>query len=431
MTSSQGRWCRRMAKDTPVEDMPASVLVIGPMPGKHDLPNSVQFASSLSSSPTLYEFGVILVRYSNDSFQSTSHEKWKEWQDFLRTGGIAVVIGVDVSIQRYARNLIGKPLPGLIEQTGQRVLWTRGTEFYSAFSNQSRAEWKAKILHEEEHQVNILARNSAGDVIGFEVQSGNGSVAFMPRLRADTGGRELLNMIVCIGRQHELKKDRRVAPGWLHSIVLSSEVRTRSELEEASNRLEKLERAKRILFEEGETLSRDCARILSEMLSPEGFDVQWKEKEAAHDIEIVRGALTILVEVRGTSGQLDVAIGRQLMDHIQDFIPTTTVMRGLIIGNPFRNKDPKGRGPPYTESLLKLARRNGYSLVTTTQLLEMYDEFMEGHFKADELINLLTTTTGPITRPSSGSIKKSINESPGGGENLGRLGGFLRTTTIW
>ena len=377
------------------------VLIIGSAVGQHSFPPLVKFASTLSSAPTLHEFGIIILKYSNASFQRTRQEKWKEWQDFLRAGGTAIILGIDSSIQRHARKILNKPFTSLIEKTGSTVRWTRGTRFYETLCNITSAEWRAILPRNEERIACILGRNAAGDSVAFEVRSGSGNVIFLPKISLSPNGEQLCWIIDFAQKQIQFQKSNRIAPDWFSNITLQSGAKLISEIEIASGRLKRLERAKRILFEEGKDLSKECARILSDMLGSEGFEVRWKEEEGSHDIEVVGNTLTIISEVRGSSGQIDVAIGRQLMHHIQDFAPTTAILKGLIIGNAFRNIAVQDRQAPFTEPLIKLGKRNNYCMISAAQLLTLYDDNLRGTLKTHELVSILSSTVGPLERAIS------------------------------
>ena len=108
----------------------ARTLIVGSLLKSQRARSSYTLASGLSSSPTLHDFGILIARYSNESFRRTPAEKWKEWRDLLRSGGTAIILNMDPSVQRHSEKLMSKPFPGLIAQRGQRASWVRGTRFH-------------------------------------------------------------------------------------------------------------------------------------------------------------------------------------------------------------------------------------------------------------------------------------------------------------
>lgn len=371
-------------------------ILVGGLPRLRGLGESTEFASSLSSSPTLHDFGVVLARYSNASFLSAPNAKWKDWQRFLRSGGIAFVLGVEPSIQRHAANLVGHSLPSLVAQDGQWISWVRGTRFYEALKSHTSARWAAIVAKADERLVSVIGRNAAGDGVAFEAVLGQGVVVFLPRFDGQELRKIVPKLVKVSKRQVARLLATRGVPDWAESIALPMEAKVREEIEAASRRLEAAERAKRVLFYDGKSLSKECAHILDEILKPDGFDVQWKEEEGLHDIEISGGTVDLLVEVRASSGLIDVAVARQLMDHIQLVTPSTAAAKGMIIGNPYRDIRPQERGDSFSPQCMDLAERNHFCLLTTMQLLVLYDQVKRGLLGGRELVENIMSTTGTL-----------------------------------
>ncbi len=382
---------------TPKEPEP-SILVIGSVlkPSKKAWPFT--FATGLPSCPTIHDFAILIVRYSNDSFQRTPREKWEEWREFRKTGGIGFVFGIDPTIQRHSDKVVERPFPRLEPQTGRRVAWVRGTRYYEALKSRREVEWNVIVPRSEEHLISVLGRNAAGDAIAFEIASGRSSIVFLPCF--DLQAREELapQLVEGAKRQLALMSSTTMVPEWVDSLKLASELKFRAEAEIISNRVQSLSRAKRIIVEDGKALSKECARILTDMLGPEGFAVQWREEEGNHDIDIVGSTVSIVAEVRGSSGIIDVEAGRQLLHHVQQFIPITADVKGVLIGNPYRMLHLAARGQAFSAPCIELARTNHYCLITTVQLLGLYDDFNRKTLQPQDLISLLISTAGPLAR---------------------------------
>lgn len=383
--------------------LPKSLLVgaLVPLSRRGDT-RSVR-ASSLASSPALHDFGVIVCRYSNASFQAVPRVKWEEWDAFLRAGGYAVIVGIDVTLQRHLAKLVRQGI-NLEKSIGEGVTWIRGARLYSALAGKSCERWATILPKPQERDVVVLGRNNAGSAVAFEVGIGPGRVAFFPSF-AESQRRSLVPALVESARNavRQVQTSRR-PPDWLLAYSLESEQLLRIEAERIANRVSQLHRAKRILVDDGKDLSKECSRILQEILGPAGFSVVWKEEEGGHDIEISGSSITFVVEVRGTSRSLDVDFARQLMDHVKMFRPETSQVKGLLLGNPFR-VDPLPRtGPAFTRSCVETSNANSFCLLTTHQLLGVYDQFMAGRLATDAFVSRLKSTIGAFDPSKSPGV---------------------------
>lgn len=350
-------------------------------------------ASGLASAPALHDFGVIVLRYSNSSFQVVPRVKWDEWNAFLRAGGYAVVMGIDVTLQRHLPRLAKVELP-LERLAGEGVSWIRGTLLHSALNGRLCQRWTAVVPRAHEHETVVLGRNNAGSAIAFEIAVGPGRVAFLPNF--DETQRLALVAALVNNARGAVRQVHlgRTLPDWLVALPLESEKLLRLEGERISNRLNQLQRAKRILIDDGKALSKECSRILQEILGPAGYSVTWKEEEGSHDIEISGSSTTFLVEVRGATRAVDVDLARQLMDHLITFRPETSRVKGILLGNPYRADSMPRTGPPLTKNCKELAVANSFCFLTTHQLLEVYDQFVSGRLDVASFITALGDTVG-------------------------------------
>ena len=392
-------WCE-LVRSSQNKDSELRVLIVGSLvPSTRKNPSYV-YSTGLPSSPTLHDFSVMIVRYSNDSFQRASRQKWEEWKKFRKNAGVAFVFGIDTTIQRHASKILGRGGPKLERTKGSLVKWTRGTRFYEALKSFKQVPWSVNIPRSEEHLVNIIGRNAAGDAIAFESISGNNLVVFLPHF--DKESRDLLipQLIESAERWIATTASSGAMPAWADTLKLHSESKFLAEAEMISNKLRSLSRAKRILVDDGKSLSKECARILTDIFGPEGFTVNWREEEGGHDIEILGSSVSFVCEVRGSSGSIDVNITRQLMDHIQQFVPSTARVKGIVIGNAFRTTPLSERGDPFSSKCIDLANTNNFCLISSTQLLSIYDDIIRKTLQPQELVSSLTGTVGVLPMPA-------------------------------
>jgi hypothetical protein len=375
------------------------VLLVGALlPAGTGSDPSLTFSTGFSASPTLHDFGVILCRYSNASFQRTGSDKWAEWARFLQAGGIGFLIGIEPSLQRHIEKVIPARL-SFERESGQELSWKQGPSIFPVVRDRMCTKWSLSLSRESEKDVTAIGRNNAGAAVAFEVRVGQGSVVFLPAFDGVERRRIIRGLIRFGGDQWNQHRLGQSIPDWALKVELESEAKLVAEKLSIDNRLMMLRRAKRILVDEGAGLSKECTRILQELLSPEGFVVVWKEKDGAHDIEMTSGTLTIIGEVRASSKVVNVEVARQLAAHMQAFRPTTSAIKGLIIANAFRERPLADRSDPFTPDCVSFAKLNHHCAISTSQLLEVYDRVKAGRLPASQFLEAVKATAGIFTPP--------------------------------
>jgi hypothetical protein len=100
----------------------------------------------------------------------------------------------------------------------------------------------------------------------------------------------------------------------------------------------------------------------------------------------------LYIEVEGTTGAIQVRKGSQLLRYIAE-APDPSLVRGAIIGNPFRTESPANRPPPgsqvgfFSEPLERLAKNQKWKLITTIQLFAWVKiHFAGGQERASQLL---------------------------------------------
>lgn len=372
-------------------------LIVGTLVGTRKPDQSFSFASGLSVSPTLHDFGVLFCRHSNEGFRKVSKSKWKEFHSFLTNGGFAFVTNFEPTIRRFSDSLLGRQLQ-LESRQGRGMRWTRGTRFFDILTDAHCEKWCCLIPRDHEREVNVLGRNLAGDVVAFEVRVGNGSVVFIPWLEA--AARERVARSLITRGQEILLSDRlsRATPPWAASIPLDSERVFRAQRESVESKIVRLASAKSILVSDGKSLSRECATILAEILGSAGFEVVWKEEAGGHDVEATSSSLSLVIEVRASTGIIEVGAARQLSDHFGRFPAKTPRLKGVLIGNAYRALPLTARTSlePFSDPCLSLLKRGSHCAMTTVELLGSYDQYMSGRLDVSQWVESIWTTTGRL-----------------------------------
>jgi hypothetical protein len=376
------------------------VLIVGTLVGTRKPDDAFSFASGLSVSPTFHDFGVLLCRYSNETFRKVSSAKWREFQSFLANGGIAFVTNVEPTIRRFGEWLVGQPLH-LQDQQGRGMRWTRGTRFYDVLKDTQCERWSCLVPRDREQSVNVLGRNLAGDAVAFEVRVGSGSIVFLPWFGLEVRERALRSLIAKGQELLLVSHLSKATPAWAASIPLESERMLRAQRESIDSRIVRLANAKAVLVSEGKPLSKECSTILGEILGSAGFEVTWKEESGGHDIEAISSSLSIVIEVRASTGMIEVSAARQLLDHIGQFPAKTPRLKGLLIGNPYRTLPLPDRGAlaAFSDPCLSLLRRSTHCALTTIELLTNYDLYMQGKLDVPQWVEAIWATHGRFRAP--------------------------------
>ncbi len=356
----------------------------------------IELASLLDSSPTLYDFSIIFIRYSNDSFATSSTEKWDEVKKFFKSGGMLCIIGIDSTLERHAMKLLGRSLPHLRSHDGKQIIWTRGTYLYGAVKEISQGKWHTVVERSDEKGITIIARNKVNEGIAFEISVENGKLILLPDFDTKELGRIQRNLLKIFKQQISSLSSISKPPQWFETILMPIQKTAQDALDQATNRIKSIEKYKRVLFEEGKDLSKHCSLLLKEILGAQKYDVLYLEEQGIHDIEIANDSKLIVIEVRASNGLINVDLVRQLFDNVQKATKRGKTIKGLAIGNPFRLDDPHTRRQSFSRESIDLAERNSFCLITTIQLLEWYNRIILGISTKDAFIDHIYSTVGEM-----------------------------------
>lgn len=125
-----------------------------------------------------------------------------------------------------------------------------------------------------------------------------------------------------------------------------------------------------------------------------GFSVELKEEMGDHDLEISDGAYYAIAEVTGSEKSISIedasSLSRYYLKVKYDKQERALDIRAILIGNPFHHLDPKQRGAPFTDSVVRSVRKelSHISLMTTYDLYLAIGEAVQGSKKKDEVREL-------------------------------------------
>ena len=126
------------------------------------------------------------------------------------------------------------------------------------------------------------------------------------------------------------------------------------------------------------------------------------QDEKKEDFLIKLDGVTFIGEIKGITSNVKSEHVSQLDVHFQGYQDNLQEnncvenVKALLIINPFRNKRPIER-EPINEIQENLAKRNGSLIITTDNLLKMYDAFINGVIDGDTIKREFISQTGILS----------------------------------
>ncbi len=171
--------------------------------------------------------------------------------------------------------------------------------------------------------------------------------------------------------------------------------RISEDLRKADERLTSVRRPKRLLYETGSALET----AVSEALGKLGAEVYLPDVPGREDrwFEVPELGKKGAVEVKGRLGSIKRADVRQTEDWVSDiFERMGERMKGILIGNPYRNHRLQDRRPPWPKDVIGFAKGKRLALVTTAQLFAVLVKAVKEESAAMAFFRLLFETDGPL-----------------------------------
>lgn len=217
---------------------------------------------------------------------------------------------------------------------------------------------------------------------------------------------ELKDFLEYIG----LDKNKEEIPGWLKNVEFFDDKRQtevvesstkeidalRLKIDEANKKLEENLVYKRALIDNGQPLVNIVFDMLEKML---GCDLSDFEDENKEDFLIKLNDVTFIGEIKGITSNIKSENVSQVDVHYQSYLDKlrdnniTEEVKPILIINSFRTK-------PITEReevhhiQIDLAVRNGSLIITTYELLKLFEAFLNSQTTTSKIIEVFKTKTG-------------------------------------
>jgi hypothetical protein len=230
----------------------------------------------------------------------------------------------------------------------------------------------------------VFAVDSVPHPIGIEFTVGAGRICFVP-IPNNAIGNRVGAAIVRVVEAHYGGPGQIEEPAWLvevsvpganaHDTKISElEAKTEkinAEVGELQQRRADLLNYRALLYGYSLPLESVVRRALAllgfQVSEPDDYNGEW-------DVEMrePRNFATVIGEVEGSEGPVDVDKFRQLLDYVQDEVLEGRDHKGVLIGNGFRLTAPDApeRQNQFSDHALRGASRNGFCLLPATELFK-------------------------------------------------------------
>jgi hypothetical protein len=169
-------------------------------------------------------------------------------------------------------------------------------------------------------------------------------------------------------------------------------LRITQQVDEISQRIDSLEEERQELFKKFESLDRFrellwatgqnwLEPLVQDALGILGIPC---ERETPKDLVHRYDDRELWIEIEGSEGPIKVAKAGQLFNYLGAEPEKADKVDCAIIGNPFRLAVPDGRPPPnaqedlFSTPLRRVAEKQGWPLITTTQLFNLLKRHLDG-----------------------------------------------------
>ncbi len=353
--------------------------------------------SVLPKIPTIFDFDIVILNLPSLEFKEISelNKRKDEFIEFFKSGGVLVSFlvgskytGVNFEYNwcpiSYKFSFVGKP--------GDSIKLTKyAQEFTILFDKyKNNIKWLDAFKYVDEKETRVLAENRAGHTISAIFNVEKGKIIFLPKFELHMienkleYERTLINIIKKLQKTFEISTKR---PEWLKNYKIVEEENLEVQIEALNNKKMSFELAKIILYDYGTNLPIAVAKIFQQF----GFEVFYREEEGREDIEITdsESKFHAIVEVTGSSNQINVDKIRQLFDWYSQKILENENINAILIANALREIDPMDRKEQYTEKAIQLAKNNNFILLTTLDIFKLYNQFLKKEINKKDIISRL------------------------------------------
>jgi len=373
---------------------------------------------TFDSNPTLYDYQIIVFHPSAITKETLNQNllgKKEEVNSFLShiEGFVVLPFVGDNELYSWLPDTLVQEVHG---KSGERINFNydhwlfpfvEDAKKHVSFSWKGHMDRTITELSPKERE-DIIGINLLGSPVSWESKFGKGRVVFLPHFEF-TGGNTrdgkknaeaFTRKLVDTLREHLSSPQAQEIPEWVskRKYLFKEELSIAQRIQELNERRSVCALARNVLWKRGYELTSAVEHILKKMGTAPNIRTDY-----TCDIEIAERGLHALVNVIDTKEGVDTDDMRHLLEWYVGKLNGD--LKGILIVNHFRESEPVERDKalararaknPFSKEAAKLAKDNGFCLMTTMQLFEIFKDFSAGGMNKTDFLKLLKRTNGPL-----------------------------------
>lgn len=258
-----------------------------------------------------------------------------------------------------------------------------------------------KISSWDQFKITSVANNNINEPIGFYIflrkgQGTGGFLVILPKIdNIELGIKEFLedfaNIKIFEKEPIWLKEVRTLKEKDLIKIKNNTKEKIKienSKIIKINSQLKEEKNTKKILYEDGAELEESVRFVFTKL----GLGLT-QNKISEEDCFIETKFGNFLFEIKGSESGFDKKGLRQLIDWEDDFEKKGySINRCIFLGNHYRFKPFTEREYPFADNLVKYSVKLNFLLMTTTDLFNIYNLFLEKRINTKNICNLFKTS---------------------------------------
>lgn len=241
-------------------------------------------------------------------------------------------------------------------------------------------------------------------------------------LKFDSFDTNLVDFLKYIG----LDKTKESVPDWLNTLEFFDDDKQKDVIESSKKEIEDLQQKikkanehiesnlyyKRVLIDNGQALVDVVFDMLEKMLNCDLSEFEDKKKE---DFLIKLSDVTFVGEIKGITSNVKSENISQVECHCQAYLDRlaedniTENVKSILIINPFRTKPIDDREDVHINQI-QLANKYGCLIITTYELLKLFEAFLNGKITAQHITNVFKLNTGLFKAEDCLKTKEDFSE---------------------
>jgi len=285
----------------------------------------------------------------------------------------------------------------IVNKKGKGVNPASSAGRFSNLFNSHNWEWKCSFSKLPSKYAPI-ANNLSNIPVALRADIGEGRVFIIPTpdiniydyTKYPTFLRQLID--ICEEEIEDLGRKEVTEPDWVEQHVDPLESRFLNDWFPYYERYNALRGARKLFY----VTSLELTRIVHFVINMVGFKAEIREEEGIQDIEICEDDFNYVVEVASSKEHwINIDKTRQLADWCRKFEQKQNKKsKGILIANSYCDLSPADRDEPFTPKAIEQGEAEGFCMMTTIQLYNIFCKFLKGEIDKDILKKLFMETKG-------------------------------------